>query len=444
MKTYKFNDMLQQSKRLILAFVLVMTGLSSCIHDNFDEPPVNGVDPNLNVTMTIADLKAMYTGTHIQITDTNLVIAGIVNADDETGNFYKSIVIQDSTAGILIRVDQSSLYADFPVGRKVYVKLAGLWLGDYGGLIQLGGAATIGSTTEVDYIPAGLLDTYIVKATLNHTVTPIPVTIDVLDDSYQNMLIQLSGVQVAPIDTGKTYADAVLLQTVNINIEDCNDNTIILRNSGYSTFAGQLLPSGNGTLTAVYSVYGSDRQLMIRNPNDLNMGGVRCDPYLNKDFEDGSVTSGGWSVYQVAGPSVTWTTNSQGSVYGSFYGQCKNYLPPNIACETWLISPPMNLTNASHPIFTFENACNYTGDILYAYFSDDYDGTSDPNVSGTWQALPVTLSGGSWSWTNSGNIDLSTYFLSQDLSHAYVAVKYIGTSSNGKTWEIDNITVQEQ
>lgn len=444
MVTNKSPFMLNQIKKLTIAFAFIITGLSSCIHNDFDSPPVEGTDPNLTVTTTIADLKAMYTGTHMQITD-SLIISGIVVADDKSGNFYKSIVIQDSTAGILLRVDQTNLYADFPVGRKVYVKLAGLWLGEYEGLIQLGGAATVGTTNEVDYIPGAIMDEFIIKATLNHPITPIPVTIDILDNSYQNMLIQLSGVQVSPVDTGKTYADAILQQSVNIMIEDCNDNDIILRNSGFADFAGQYLPSGNGTLTAIYSVFGTDRQLIIRDPSDLNMTGVRCDPYLNKDFEDGSVTSGGWTVYQVTGPSVNWTTNTQGAVYGSYYGQCKNYLPPNVACETWLISPPMDLTTAVNPIFTFENACNYNGDILYVYMSENYDGVSDPtSPSFNWTAIPVSLSSGSWSWVNSGAINLTTYYQTPDQSQVYIGFKYVGTNSDGKTWEIDNISVEEQ
>jgi hypothetical protein len=37
-------------------------------------------------------------------------------------------------------MDGSGLYTSYPVGRKVAVKLKGLWLGDYAKMIQLGAA----------------------------------------------------------------------------------------------------------------------------------------------------------------------------------------------------------------------------------------------------------------------------------------------------------------
>lgn len=427
-------------KQFLLLFML--TGLlTSCIQDNFDNPPTNGVDPDITPTITIADLKAMYTGTAIQLDD-SLVIMGIVVADDKSGNFYKSIVIQDSTAGILIRMDNTGLFGSYPVGRKLFIKLGGLWMGDYGGLIQLGGANTVGTTDGVDPIPAVLFDQYILKGTLNNTVDPIDVDITSLNNSHQNMLIRLSGVQFIPDDTAETFADAILQQTVNLYIKDCNDNQIIVRTSGYADFAGTVVPSGNGEFVCIYSIYNSDQQLIIRNPSDLKMNDPRCgDPLILKDFEDGSALSGGWINYNVTG-SINWTTNTMGAVYGSVYGQCSNYIPPNQACETWLISPSMDLTGASSNILTFYNACNYSGANLQVYLLEDYI-SGNPNTGGVTQVLlPCTLSTGSWSWVSSGNIDLNAYMVVG--TNARIGFKYTGSGSDGKTWEIDEIKVIPQ
>jgi len=435
MNQNNFPTMLKNAKYIILSLLIACAGLNSCIHDDFDQPPVDGVDPNLTPNITIADLKAMYSGTHFQITD-SLVVAAVVVADDRSGNFYKSLVIQDNTAGILLRMDGTNLYADYPEGRKVYIQLRGLWLGEYNGLVQLGGAATTGTTNEVDYIPSALFDKFVIKGSLNQTVTPVVVTIDQLDNTHQNMLIRIDNIQVSAPDTGKTYADAVNQLSANVVLEDCNDNEIILRNSGFADFAGQPLPNGNGSITAIYSVFGTDRQLLIRDTEDLDMNGsTRCpEPYVFKDFEDGSITSGGWSVQQVTGPQVTWTINTQGAVYGDRYAQCRNYVAPNnIACETWLISPSMDLTAATSPKFTFENACNYNGAALAVYYSTDY--VSGLPSTGTWTVIPVALSSGSWAWTNSG------LHVLPNAANVHVAFKYTGSSSDGKTWEIDNILV---
>jgi PBP1b-binding outer membrane lipoprotein LpoB len=53
-----------------LFFILLFTAfLSSCLQDNYENPPSNGVDPNMTANITIAQLKALYLGTAIQLDD---------------------------------------------------------------------------------------------------------------------------------------------------------------------------------------------------------------------------------------------------------------------------------------------------------------------------------------------------------------------------------------
>lgn len=429
-------------KRLFI--LLLLTGLvSSCIQNNFENPPSNGVDPDMTANITIAQLKALYFGTAIELDD-SMIISGVVIADDKSGNLYKSIIIDDGTAGILIRMENNGLFGSYPVGRKLFIKLGGLWIGDYGGLVQLGKQLTAGTTNEVDVIPAGLFDTYIFKGTINNPVIPIDVTIASLDDSYQNRLIRLQNVQFTYGDTGKTFADAVGQQTVNLDITDCSGNQAIVRTSGYADFAATIVPGGNGEFVCVYSVFNSTVQLMVRHPADLKLTGARCgDPIIYQDFESGSVTYGGWSIQQPIGPSITWVANGQSAQFGAVYGQCKNYLPPNIACETWLISPSMDLSSfavsVQNPIFTMESACNYTGADIVVYYSTNY--VSGLPATGTWAVLPAAISAGSWAWVNSGNIDLSTYTTG---TNVHIGIKYTGSGTDGKTWEVDEIKVVPQ
>ncbi|MBK7505979.1 MAG: hypothetical protein IPI52_13265 [Bacteroidetes bacterium] len=63
--------------------------MSSCIKDKFDTPPINGEDPALTVTTTIAELKLLYEGEPVQITD-DLIIAGVVSADDNLVIFIRN------------------------------------------------------------------------------------------------------------------------------------------------------------------------------------------------------------------------------------------------------------------------------------------------------------------------------------------------------------------
>ena len=52
---------------------------------------------------------------------------------------------------------------------------------------------------------------------------------------------------------------------------------VLVRSSGFADFAAALTPTGKGPLTAVFSVYNSDRQLYIRDLKDVaGMTGARC------------------------------------------------------------------------------------------------------------------------------------------------------------------------
>lgn len=424
-------------KKYFLVFNLIGL-LASCVPNDAELPPVTGEDPNIKVTATIAQVKAMYTGTAFELSDT-LVVSGLVVADDESGNFYKSIVIQDATAGILIRMDASNLFQTYPVGRRLFIKLGGLWIGEYNGLIQLGGAKAVGTVNEVDYINSSIFDKVILKGTFNNSVVPVDVDITSLNSSHQNMLIRLTNVQFLTSDSGVAYAPGV---ATNRMLEDCSGNPIIVRTSSYCNFAYDLTPGGNGELVCIYSQYSTTPQLILRDPSDLKMNGPRCGPYAKKDFEDGSVTSGGWTVQQVIDPGTNWATNTVGvdASGGTYYGQCSNYYSSaNHAAETWLISPSFDLTAGINPVLTFINACNYSGAVIQVKVSSDYV-SGNPNLA-TWTSLSPTLSGGSWAWVSSGVLSLSAF---NGQSNVHVAFEYTGTGSDGKTWELDNIVVSEQ
>ena len=60
-------------------------------------------------------------------------------------------------------------------------------------------------------------------------------------------------------------------------------------------------------------------------------------------------------------------------------------------------------------------------------------------MQGTWNQLQATLSTGNFDWVSSGNIDLTSYAG----TNTYVAFKYTGSSSDGSTWEIDEIMITE-
>ena len=96
----------------------------------------------------------------------------------------------------------------------------------------------------------------------------------------------------------------------------------------------------------------------------------------------------------------------------------------------------MNFSSSSSANLSFDNACNYGGDILKVLISTDYTGTGDPNAA-TWTELSATWSTGTFDFVNSGIIDLNAYLA----ANVHLAFKYTGSDASGRTWEIDNIII---
>jgi len=249
---------------------LVLFVVMGCVKENFDVIPEYKVDYEANIS--IAELKTMYTGTNLLI-DTNLIIKGVVVADDETGNFYKEIFFQDTSGAISIRLDQSDLFYKFPVGRLIYVKLQGLYLGDYQGVKQIGWGP------NVDRIPSKYMNDNSVPDVSGGGVPLEPklLTISDLNDDDIGKLIKLENVEFSPQDTSLTYADAVNQIDENRTLNECGaGNPLIVRTSGFADFAGVKIPKGNGSVIAILSKFGGAYQLKIRTIEEVDLNNTRC------------------------------------------------------------------------------------------------------------------------------------------------------------------------
>ncbi len=278
---------MKTNKHLLLFFVCIlvlmtMVAVISC-NKKFDAPPVY-IPPKITATTTIGALKAVHSLGKPDSVKTDAIIEGIVIANDSSGNFYKQIVLQDATGGIAVNIDDYNLYTSFPIGRKVYVQLNGLYVNDDAGLVYIGTSPDAGG--RLAGIPSRMKDKYLVKGELNMPVTPTDVTIQELkadNDKYAYTLIRLNNVEVKVADTAKTYANAINKTDASIIVKSCANDTIVLRSSGFASFAGINVPNGNGALTAIYAYYKSPYsgritpQVVIRDTSDVQFTGTRCD-----------------------------------------------------------------------------------------------------------------------------------------------------------------------
>ncbi|MBL0308183.1 MAG: hypothetical protein IPP77_00325 [Bacteroidetes bacterium] len=298
-------------KKLIFntILLLILASMSSCLKETFDPPPYGGKDPIIDVNFNIDQLKARYAGTNYFINE-DLVISAVVVADDKSGNFYKTLIIEDSTthSGIALSLNSSYLYTNYPIGRHIVIKLRGLFLVSDHNLLKIVGS--IAPDGSFDGIPSPLLDRFILKGTYFHDVAPIPVTVSQLNSNiaqYQNSLVELSNVEFQQSDAGKTYADGYNKISQSRTLKDCNGNSIITYNSGYASFANALTPTGNGKIQLIVSQYGNTPQMLIRNLSDLHLDSVRCGGSVTPGVGIAGIRSsyGGNNVTLPAGTSLT-------------------------------------------------------------------------------------------------------------------------------------------
>lgn len=405
-------------RTLVGLFTISAILLSGCKKD-FDSPPVQEIP--VGALNTISDLRAMYSGSPISFSNDETVYA-VVTADEVSGNIYKNAYIYDGTGAIVLRLLSSGgLY----VGDSIRINLNGTVLSDYNGHLQI---------DSVD------VDNNIVKVAVGVPVTPVPVTVaDLQTDTYESYLVSLQDVQFMASELGQTYADAVGLFSENRMLEDCFGNSVIVRSSGYANFAGTTIDPDNGSFIAAVGEFNGDIQLYIRDLTDLNMTNPRCSGggnYLDKDFEDDDLYSGGWTTQVVLGPHdwESWFFSPD------YFARVSNWNGGgNDPSETWYISPAVDLSTATNPELTFRSAYNFSGAALELYVSTDYDGVSAPS-SATWTPLSATWpASGGYVWQNSGAISLASYLQ----AGVYIAYRYQGSGSDGRTWEVDDIIIAE-
>jgi hypothetical protein len=447
----------QVSKKLSFLFILsaIFITINSC-KKTFDAPPAPS-DPDLIRTHTIARLKSIHkTAGALDVIDTAAIISGVVIANDKSGNLYKTIYIQDETGAIQLSLDASGLFNSYPVGRKVFVKCKELCLSDYSGMIQLGVKATVAGTPSFQAIASNLIGQYVIGGSLNNSVPIKTVTLDDLktnmQDSLLGTLIRLQNFEFT--DTTKTFSDTSAYKNdINLDIRNCDGRSIIIRTSGYANFSGVRVPGGNGDVVALYTVFvsgsRSTRQLVLRDPSDLQLKGARCSLF-EENFQ-GYTSSGasplslpGWFNIQETG-DVPYTMATFGTnVFPKVSAFASSQLPTtNIS--SWLITPGINIPTGSSPKFTFTCARRYPAGTFKVYVSDNFNGN---NVStANWQLLTTVPGGPSNAFTPFdpfGPFDFSSYAGKK----IHIGFRYEAAAGTSKfdvgTYEPDDIKISSK
>ncbi|MDZ4663853.1 MAG: DUF5689 domain-containing protein [Bacteroidota bacterium] len=417
-------------KNILLGFVIVFAALMlnvSC-KKKFELPPVKDT-PAVSGYIKIDSIFKRYVNYYL-LSSTSLTklykfsgdlnLECTVTADERSGNIYKTVFVEDGTGALQVKLLNAGGLA---VGDKIRINLNGVILNDYGDMIQL---------DSVD------IEKRVVKLSSGNPVTPTKVTFNQLmamnaygHSNFQSRLVVIDSVEFVAGDKSQTFADAIGKNSVDRYLLNSVGDQVVVRSSGFSNFASALIPCGKGTMTLIAGQYNSDVQLTIRDFSEVKLLSGGC-PLLLSTFNDGNIFKGDWINYNAAG-TINWKS---GSYNGQSYAEISNYSGGNnIPCETWFISPAMNISGAPSPRLSFQTAFNFTGPTLEVFVSTNYS-SGNPNAA-TWVNLNPTLSGGSWNWVSSGSISLSAY----KTTNTRIAFKYSGTSTSGSTWELDDVAV---
>ena len=271
-------------KKYILFALTALLAVSCHDNGNWDAvDPAVGMssygNQNLVATnpKTIAEVKEMYAneiayGGLKQVTE-YMQIQGIVVGNDEGGNIYQTLYIQDATGAIKISIEQSGLYGPFSVGQGVLIELKGLYVGGYGKLPQIG---TIYENPKNGNIQTGRMSRYLWQQhyklidIAGLVPTPIVVTnMNQLDmDKDCGKLITLKGVEISVADGKEVYAPSGTgSTTVSRSIKGMSN--VILYTSTYADFANSIMPTGKLDITGIASRYNSTWQIQIRTEDDV-------------------------------------------------------------------------------------------------------------------------------------------------------------------------------
>jgi hypothetical protein len=304
-------------KKYLLLFSLLIITAASCDKREYDVPETNAsVYETTSKVITIADLKEyaeprifgrnlnennnfgyLQNPDSINVYDenenrkivslagaglTNRHIKAIVVGDDESGNIYKQLYIQDTTGAILLTVNLTGLFATYRVGQEVIIELDNLCIGKYYGAYQIGCPVVMKSVSESGVENWGMsrMTPYYFYNSVHANGEPdiskanrLIKKLDVIPASVEwirNTLVHFDNVSFveggtrsfAPLGkNGKPATGTVKLKVGN--------TTIDVRTSGYANFAGDTVPVGTFSVTAILSQYFDNLQITLRTRKDI-------------------------------------------------------------------------------------------------------------------------------------------------------------------------------
>lgn len=426
--------------KLLAAFAILLSA-TSCVGDyempDLPAPSYDGPEANI----TIAEYRNRFgSAPSGSLIEDDLILRAVVTGDDEGGNIYKQLIIEDGTGGISVQVDANNLFNTYHVGQEIYLDLNGLYTSIYGGELQIGYA-------NGDRIPSDTFDEHAHRNGWPHPESVEPKAFTDLSELNNDVqgnvftLVRLDSVYF--LNGGEAQFAPVQGEYGQEYLSDRYGNQLLVRTSGYSNFRTETLPVGYGKVMGILGRYNGTWQLTIRTIDDVygfdgkpvdGTGGDTPSDDLTTIFSETFESSQGDFTIEDkhlgTGISYVWTHDSD---YG--YMKASAFAGSSVESESWLISPVVDLTGATNCQLSFTHVGNF------------FKGTMPDNAKvwgraegGTWTELTIDKYPASDSWDSdvTGTVDLSQ-FDGQRMQFAFV---YTSSSSVAGTWEVEDIEVK--
>lgn len=284
---------MKKLKYIVMAFACVL--MASCMGDGYADSDgteyykgaaIGNNELEATNVITIAQLKEKYATTinsssYTKVED-DIKILGIVTGNDEGGNLYNEVSLQDETGAILVCINKAGLSGELPVGQQVLIDCKDLYIGGYGKQAELGGVYTNATTGNQSI---GKVDRYtwekhykIIGKSDASRAEALKETFDVSkvkDESYlascSGKLMTIEGVTFARA-THSVYAydgDKDNANCVNRPLSDISSSNLVVRTSAYAKFANNALPTTPQNITGIFTRYNNVWQILIRKASDV-------------------------------------------------------------------------------------------------------------------------------------------------------------------------------
>ena len=444
---------MKKIKFIALAFLALTLG--SCMGDGYADPDLTEKVPaspwgnnslkEKNV-ISIADLKTQFAtiinsdNGYKQI-EKDMMLKAVVTGNDVSGNIYNQVSVQDASGAIIIAINGSGLSGYLPVGQEILVNLKGLYIGSYKKLPQIGGVNTKLSdgTLGMGKIERAIWNEHF--KILNpgeadaSTVEPEEFDLTKLTDAAYmeanvGKLMTLKKVKFASANGTNVWApDDTNTSLELIDAETgkkISSSNLVVRNSGYSKFANEVVPQGVFDITGIFTRYNNTWQIVLRSTDDLKPVVLA---YLSEPFDasQGNFTIDNIKLADGVEFVWKWASAAYGMKASGYVNGSKQEL------QSRLKSPAIDLKSAKSAKLMFDQAINFASDMKQeckVQISTDGKTWTDLDVQG----YPTE---NSWTFVSS-TADLTKYCGKT----IYIGFLYSSSPTGAPTWEVKNFAVK--